>query len=338
MMLVAILLPLFSSLFNGNYLNTTSEGEYRSFCKALLLMPIISSCIFTINKKNILANIFLISIFCLSLIFIFRYLVLGEVRDYDLRPLLNIKNGDPNILSTYFTAAIPFTVYFYRTNVNRSRKLGYLLMCLMFVACTFLNQSRMGLITLAISMLLILLLLPWKINKSALLVFFFITSVAVLYLFGAKILIRFSHMTDTSNQDRMKTLLAGLYTFMKAPLFGVGWNNSSAYFYKFAGYPAFQSEISPYEVHDTALKILSELGIFGLTYYVGVISIIARKLVLYARFDKELSRLMLIALSSLTLNSLTISIGYKDIYILFLIVIFTLANTNNGNVLKLVEN
>jgi len=136
-------------------------------------------------------------------------------------------------------------------------------------------------------------------------------------------------MTDTSNQDRMKTLLAGLYTFMKAPLFGVGWNNSSAYFYKFAGYPAFQSEISPYEVHDTALKILSELGIFGLTYYVGVISIIARKLVLYARFDKELSRLMLIALSSLTLNSLTISIGYKDIYILFLIVIFTLANTNN---------
>ncbi|MBI2521702.1 MAG: O-antigen ligase family protein [Bdellovibrio sp.] len=277
-------------------------------------------------RKNQLMSVMLISFTVLGIIFMYRFLILHEVREYDLRPLLKIKNGDPNFLSTYFTACIPLTIYRYRQSQQLHQSFFYVLLAGFFLLCTIMNQSRMGIIALVTILLLLAGMLKWE-RKMILIslasVSLFLSS---LFSFGDKILTRFINMSDASNMDRLKTLNAGYRTFLKSPWFGVGWNQSSEYYYQFSEFPAFQSAASPYEVHNTILKIVCETGILGLMLYVFFISVIAKAIVKNYNRDKELAVMNMAIVLGLMINSMTISAGYKEIYILWMILIYIVCN------------
>ncbi|HAZ13618.1 MAG: hypothetical protein A2X86_13880 [Bdellovibrionales bacterium GWA2_49_15] len=322
--LLAIILPLLSSIANNDYLGVIMEGEYRSYCKIILLSPLIIYYIKTTQRHEQLIKVVLFSFTVLGVIFLYRYKILHEVREYDLRPLLRIKNGDPNFLSMYFTLCIPLAGFEYRNAKKLAMRLVYVVILLLFFVCTVMNQSRMGIIALFITSAIMMIFLKWRLRLQNILLGFVVICMTLIFSSGGEILTRFNHMADTSNLDRLKTLKAGVKTFIEYPFAGVGWNNSSAHYYTFSQYPPFQSEAAPYEVHNTFLKIASELGILGFFLYTTFLGIIVIAILETWKEDRERAVVNSAMLACLFVNALTISAAYKDIYILLMILIFAL--------------
>ncbi len=320
--LVAVVIPLISSLVNNDQLQVILEGEYRSFFKIVMLVPLLLFYVDTPKKVDELINLFILSFGLLGLIFLYRFLILNEVRDYDLRPLLRMKNGDPNFLSTYFTACVPFSLYRYGQSRQVWKGMMYAALTAFFILCTIMNQSRMGIIALVVTLLMMMFLLKWRYRLSLFFIAISLPLGSLFFSFGNKILLRFRNMDDTSNVDRLKTLNAGIRTFLESPWFGVGWNKSSQYYYQFSEYPAFQSTTAPYEVHNTLLKIGSETGLLGMSLYCVVLILVAAAILQAMKRNKELAIINMAVITSLMINTMTISAGYKDIYIFLLIVIF----------------
>lgn len=319
-----LFLPPISSFFNGNYLDVFADQEYRSYSKIIICTPILFWFIDTRDKKENLIDITILAFFTLSVIFLYRYLILSEVREFDSRPLLKIRHGDPNFLSTFFTAAIPLSLYKYRIHRRKPEKFVYFILFMLFTVCTIITQSRMGMISLVLTVALSIYLFDWKINKFKLSGFLLLLVTGISVPFLNKIITRFANLADQSNLDRLKTYDAGKEIFFSSPWVGVGWNNSSEFFYQISGYPLFQSTTQSYEVHNTALKLLSELGIVGFGLFFFFFLKIVRTTHFTRKRNREIGTTGLVILIGLLANSFTIAAAYKDLFIYFMILIFIL--------------
>lgn len=324
--LVFIISPVITSLANQDFLAILKDDEYLSLFKMILFSP----CLFLVmkNEKNqkILLNsiIFFYSIF--ALYFLYRYLVLHEVRSFDLRPSLKIRHGDANFLATFFTMIIPLALMQAWGSVkeNKSRWITalFVLASLLILICALLTQSRMGIIALAVGIIYLLSKPVINISKTKLaIVAVSLISIAVIYN-GERLFARFGDLGDKSNTDRYLTFENGIKLFSENPVFGAGAHNAKNYFFQNTGYPHFQSEFKPLEVHNTFLKIAAELGITGLVCF---------SFLFFWPWKKSLELksperfFLLSSLITLTLSLMTIGIVYKDLFIIHLFFVAALA-------------
>ena len=103
LVLLLILAPAVSSFFSDDYLNILKDGEYKTLVKILCLCPFL---FYFLNKerlKNCILNsvVFFYTVF--AFYFLYRFFVLHEAREFDLRPTLHIRHGDPNFLCLFFS-------------------------------------------------------------------------------------------------------------------------------------------------------------------------------------------------------------------------------------------
>jgi O-antigen ligase len=255
-------------------------------------------------------------VFCI--IFLVRYFYFGEVRDYDLRPLLKIKNGDPNFMGMYFSAICPFVFYKYQKEKRALFKWFLLSSLLVFLFSFVSNQSRMGMLAFLVAGIYWYKSSGTTLSRGKYLLG--ILSVIIIgYSFIQKIIFRFQSLNDTSNHERIKTLQAGIETFLDHPFFGVGWNRSSEYFYNYAGHSILhENGFHQFEIHNLFLKIAAELGFLGLGIYLILHFIILKGLLNNLSIDREMKRASIASFLILVLNGLTISPGYKEIYIILM--------------------
>ena len=235
-------------------------------------------------------------------IFAYRYLVLHETREFDGRPVLHLRNGDPNFL------AFLFSFSFFMSIDLKNRTFKYMALIL-FALATLMTQSRMGVISLlAGSAMLIYQKVAHDPRKKMFFIIFGITAlVATLFAFP-ELLIRFENMMDRSNLERVKTWANGWQLFMANPWFGVGLDHSEKFYFSTQGFPLFQSLEDPLTVHNTYLKMLAEIGIVGsLPLLFWQASLVRRSVLANISLSKVIMAVVIF-------NSFFIGVAFKDFY------------------------
>lgn len=329
--LLFLISPLITSIVNGEQLSILHDSEFRDLFQTFLIAPIIF--LFLSNKKyqELILNFIIISYTILGIQFIYRFLILHEVREFDLRPKLNIRHGDANFLCMFFSIIIPLALMQASNYYLQKKKLicaFFVIVGLFLLSCALLTESRMGLIALAGGLLY--LLVKSKFNLPTFLKIIFTCWILLMcILSGDKIINRFMNLNDKSNTDRYHTIKNGITVFSNNLTFGAGIHNTKKFFYNNTTYPSFQSEFSQLDVHNTFIQVASELGIIGLLFFSTLFIWPWRRSLEQKTYQKYfLTSSMII----LTLSIMTIGVAYKDLFIMHLFTIASLANDNNTQV------
>lgn len=319
-----IITPIITSLAVQDQLSVLYDDEYRTLLKMIIFTP----CLFLVIKdkqnRNILLNGLILFYTIFALYFLYRYLILHEVREFDQRPLLKIRHGDANFLCTFFSMVIPLSLM----QAWSAYKNGKMVITAMFMISTailfisaILTQSRMGLIAIIIGLLYLLTRPIFKASKK--LLASGVLSIIVLFAINSEHLIkRFSEIQDKSNSDRYLTWKNGFNVFSDYPIFGAGIHKAKLYFYQNTTYPHFQEEMKPLEVHNTFLKALAELGLSGFILFSILFFWPWSKTLKLRSSDKYF---LISSMTILTLSIMTIGVLYKDLFILHLFFIAALA-------------
>lgn len=319
-----ILAPLVSSLANKEYLDIFFDAEYRTMTKMLLVSPWF---VFVMKDHKSSLNflkLFVILFTVLGYYFVYRYLILQEVREFDLRPLINIRHGDPNFLATFFVMMIPWSIYLCVHEFKKNQKIQLLIssFCtLSLIIFVFMTQSRMAILALAFA-LVFLAVSKWRRLslkiKTAVSAGFVLSTLLTVFV-AQSTLSRFGELADKSNIDRVSTLKNGLDVFFDHPVFGAGMHKGQTYYFKNTSYPDFQSLESPLDIHNAYLKGLADLGLFGFLAFL-ILFYYPIKKVFFGKV-KDSSLYLQSSLLALIISLMAIGVTYKDLVILFLFVI-----------------
>ncbi len=315
--LVLIGAPLVSSLANNGFLGVVDAPEYRSWVKMLCVAPAIY--LFCSGKS---AERFLDVIFLSNLVFagvfLYRFFVLGEAREYDARPLLQWKNGDPNFMCLIFAAPIPLVLYRISSwRISAKKQIArHVFLAAVFLFCAVVTESRMGLLSIAAAFGYLLRRMPRSMQAAAL--------VLGAGLFYGGISERFAHVADASNYYRVKSMIAGFELFTTSPFFGHGWDSGMTHFFEVAGYPRFLSETPPLNVHNTPLQLLAELGFYGLAAYTALIVFTLREI---RANPHPIAVYSLASLIIVLMNLMTLPLQSKD-FVLLLVVSLAALNAS----------
>ncbi|MBI1861139.1 MAG: O-antigen ligase family protein, partial [Deltaproteobacteria bacterium] len=308
--------PILSSLASGREAELFSQPEYRSWVSCLLMGGPLALVFGQADRRKGLFLLLATVAATVILLFLYHYLVLHEVREFDLRPLLNTKNGDPNFLCTIFGFFIPLLAHW-----GLEHRWTWAVVIPLF-GCAILTQSRMGLIALGLSSVYWV----WTLGPR----YRFVKTISGGLLFVAlgvlllnpNLRSRFRTIHDTANLERIQTYRNGLKLFSENPILGVGWGHAPDTFFQNGGYPAFQSDHTPLEIHMTPFQIAAELGFVGLLAFGWLIGIVLRSF-RQAR-DPLLLHASVASVLCLGLNSLTLPLATKDFFVVFLFIVAVL--------------
>lgn len=321
---------LISSFLNHDQLLILKNDEFIDLIKIIFF----SSCLYFFlqenNLRNKILNSSLVFYFIFGVYFLYRYLILQEVRSFDLRPALKIRHGDANFLCTFFSMTIPIAMmkYWEKKNQRKSTKLFLIVATATIFICSILTESRMGIISLLIGLIYLFLSPVFSYSRIKTLIFLFFIGSAILTLNGERLISRFNNINDKSNNDRYLTWVNGIKVFIDNPTTGVGMNNAKNYFYKNTNFPNFQSETNQLEVHNTFLKVASELGILGLTIFIILFSWPWIKCL---NLKSSKKYFLISSMIILTLSIMTIGLAYKDLFMIQIYMIAALANDKKIN-------
>lgn len=322
--------PLLTSFVTDDQFKVITDGEYQTLFKMILFVPCLIQVLKNEKWRELTINAFVIFYSIFGLYFLYRYLVLGEVRAFDLRPQLKIRHGDANFLCTFFSMMIPIAIMqaWKSKTVNANLKtIFFSFAAILLLLCTFLTESRMGLIAVLMGLVYLITRPVFGVSKK------FLTVLTIVGLLGAgissdRIVKRFTEMNDKSNSDRYLSWRNGLEVFSNYPLFGVGIHKANETFFLNTGFPDFQTEANPLEVHNTFLKTLAELGIFGFIFFAFLFC----RPWINSIFLKSENRYFLISsMVILTLSILTIGLSYKDLFVLHLYLIAAIATYSSSS-------
>jgi hypothetical protein len=314
------LAPIFTSLATDDFLLILQNEEYRSWLKALIAAPLLFGLYRGTKGKQRLVDLLLFSVGTFELVFLYRFFVLGEAREFDGRPTLHTKNGDPNFICTFFAFALPFALYRLVEAMERRRwkqATGYGLLSLFFLYGAAVTESRMGLLSILAA--LVYLGRSSRVARAGL-----VALALAAALYGSAIGDRFKTLDDESSHGRVKSYLNGLLLFMEKPALGNGWDTSAQTYFANTGYPLFRSDAHAISVHDTPLQLAADLGLYGLIAYLWLCAIAVRAVGEGLRRKNRLAVFSAAALLALSMNYLTLPLATKDFAILFLAMVAAL--------------
>ncbi|WP_413577679.1 O-antigen ligase family protein [Bdellovibrio sp. HCB290] len=329
------LAPLLSSFFSDQ-LWILQDGEYKSLVKILLLAPCLYYLLIRPKNRDLLLNAIIFFYCVLGVYFLYRYFVLGEAREYDGRPLLSIRHGDPNFLCTFFAMMVPLALMqAWRAVIDKKnfQVFLHLVAALFLVICAFVTQSRMGILALLVGLGFLLTRRFSNSPKVAAVkvaaAVCFLAMVSAIALEGS-LAHRFSDINDKSSADRLLTYENGFKVFAENPFFGSGMHKARDFFFANSKYPHFQSEFKPLEVHNTYLNVLAELGVVGFVAFAAIL--IWAWLAVWRSQNPE-RYFLITSYFILAAASLTVGISYKDLVLLHLFVLAALAQQKKDRAL-----
>lgn len=310
--------PVLSSFVMGDHLTILEDAEFKSFVKILIFVPFVYYFAIEQETQKTVLNSLVIFYVILGVYFLFRYIILNEAREYDDRPTLSIRHGDPNFLCAFFSMTVPLALLQARELFkNRRKDLSaiYIGFSLFLVACALVTESRMGLMALFLGVGIIA---QYYVRKKRIgivpLLASFIAAGLILIVVGAQtpLFKRFSEIKDKSSSDRILTYENGVKVFFDHPLLGVGMNRAKDFYYENTHYPEFQTEGKQLVVHNTYLGLAAELGLWGMSVFVGIV-LWALQGILKSREDVR--PFLAASLVIILLSAMTVGMAYKDLII-----------------------
>lgn len=328
--------PLLSSFVMGDYLSILEDAEFKSFVKILIFVPFVYYFALKQETQKSLLNSLVIFYVILGVYFLFRYFVLHEAREYDDRPTLSIRHGDPNFLCAFFSMTVPLAMLQARDFFREKRfdqGVIYSGISIFLAGCALVTESRMGLVALLIGVGIVgfYFIRSRKISLIPVLASLAIGGI-VIGIIGTQtpLFKRFSEIKDKSSSDRVLTYENGVKVFFEHPLLGVGMNRAKDFYYENTRYPDFQSEGKQLVVHNTYLGLAAELGLFGAAVFVGMI-LWALQGILKSREDVR--PFLISSLVIILLSAMTVGMAYKDLIIVQLFLLTGIAQSARRGIL-----
>lgn len=323
-----ISIGVLSSFSNNLNLTLFSNPEFKHLFKFLALMPFMYLFFRDCKDTTKLLDFTIICYFILSLVFFYRYLILNEVRDFDSRPTLNLRHGDPNFLATFFSMILPL-IFWRLKNISPIKlKIFFSLFSICITLAVFMTQSRAGIIAMLSSFALILFSIKFSFSKRKLLLLCSGIILVLTFIFGQSLLKRYENFDDKSNIDRIRTYKNGITLTIDKPFLGVGFHQAKKYFFRNTGSFRLNSTTPPLEIHNTFLEVVAELGFAGLAIFLSMIFIPLAKILHNFRSSnllrKELAIYSIASFLTLGLCVLVVGVAYKDLFIYHLHLIFLL--------------
>ncbi len=190
----------------------------------------------------------------------------------DKFPLLNLTLIQfPNIVARAMLVGLPFLAFFVRTSRGR-RRLIYLIGFVLSCAMIFVTFSRSGILTLALSALL--MALRYRSRKMAALFIVFAIIGGCLVINNAEFDNRFEDITTGHYQKELRydILIASWETFKRYPLLGAGPGSQEYEITKRLGLA------TEHTGHNLIMNILMEYGIAGLTCFLALCAVLLKRL------------------------------------------------------------
>lgn len=325
-----ILAPAVTSFFSADYFAVLSDGEYKTLVKILCLCPILFYFLKSTKAKDWILNSILVFYTVFAFYFLYRFFILHEARDFDLRPTLHIRHGDPNFLCLFFSMMAPLSFLKAQSLIQKKNYIGFsvsFLSGLLFVCCAFVTESRMGLIALFVG--LAVLFLTSRVQKIVKIfsLICFVATVAFVTSQSSDLTNRFSDIKDKSSTDRILTYENGLKSFLAAPVFGVGMHAAKKTYFENSKFPDFQSDSKRLEIHSTYLNILAELGSVGFLLFCTLLFWCFHQII---KCQNKAKYFLLSSLIIMLLSMLTIGVAYKDLVYLHLFLLAGLAQNSES--------
>ncbi len=322
--------PILSSLANYQYFAILDNDEFKSWTKTLIIGPFVFWGFRTKLRRRELIDLLLFSLFIFEVIFLYRYFVLGEARTFDLRPLVHTKNGDPNFICTFLAVGIPFALYQTLAAFEQKKRpwVGvYLALAIFLLYGATVTQSRMGLISVVISLCYIIYRAPLPIRRSRLIAFGLIVLSVFVIFYGRTVSHRFATINDESSEGRLRSYVNGVKMFSDSPGLGKGWDTSPQYYFHNSGYPLFRSDPDMHSlaVHNTPLQLLADLGVYGLIFYLWLMVFVGKRIRMAILRKDKLALFSAASFLTLILNYLTLPLETKDFALMFLFILAALS-------------
>lgn len=315
------LAPVLASLANADYLAVLGNEELHSWVKALAVAPLFLVVFDDDRRRRWLLDLLLVSLAVFGVVFLYRFFVLGEAREYDLRPTLRTKNGDPNFICTFFAVGIPLALFRVGEAWESGRRPAAVAasgLAALFAACAVVTESRMGLLSIGASLVYLVARAPLPVRRGRLVAGLLGIAAVLAVAYGPSVWHRFATLNDESSHGRVRSFVNGATMFLESPLFGKGWDASPETYFQNAGYPLFRSDAHAISVHDTPLQLAADLGAYGLVAYLALFWLVARRIRGGTSRGRRAAYFCAASLLALGLNYLTLPLETKDFAIVFL--------------------
>lgn len=175
---------------------------------------------------------------------------------------------NPNSLGAFLVIGFFPSIMLMIKEKAKNKKILYILLLLVMLFDIFATYSRNAWIGLLIGCLVLAIIYNWKVLIG-------LGTIGVITLFIPKLSHRFvSALSTSSNVDRIKLWETAIKMFRKHPFTGVGNGNYITLYDNYVNsYPELKYlNYSNYPSHNSYLKVASELGIFGLIAFIGVLA------------------------------------------------------------------
>ncbi|WP_084364643.1 O-antigen ligase family protein [Clostridium tepidiprofundi] len=290
---IFMMLLLASMIFSISYSleKVTALKESIRFCTYIILFFIIK---YDVNEKNKYVNIMI----CVLPIIVFQ-VILGIIQgttgiflnekfiyksgEFISKYRITGTFGNPNTYGAYLILFIfPLIMLFMSEKNKRNKLLLSMIVVLMFINI-LLTFSRNAWLGFAIGILILIILYSWKL-------IWLLLGVGLGGLFIPKVHMRLGEFVNYSQNDlRFKLWKIAAKIIKKNPIKGIGNGNYVAYYDIYTKkYPELKCiDHFRYPVHNSYLKVLSELGVIGFIPFMGIILSIFVKLKSLINKSKE---------------------------------------------------
>ena len=209
--------------------------------------------------------------------------------------------GDSNLFATFL--GMSFFVALYYRNLKTPRPRWVMVPMALQVAGIFFSASRGGLLYFSFSLLVLFFISSRMTTRVAGVAALVVMSVVIMAIPDKGALLQANTFTDrmaaSGASDRIELWRSAAERFQTSPLFGIGRGNFRLLDQR--------DPTKTGQVHNTYLEILCELGLVGLVVYAAFVG--KHFAALFSRRSDPGSRLLMMALVTVLLCGLTISIG-----------------------------
>jgi O-antigen ligase len=306
-----------SSLANNQMLTIVGTSKYRQLIKVFVIG--MGMYVFADSRlERRLSWTIMISLAVLATHASFRFFVLNEFNPETGRLNLLMRHGNANYIASLCGALVFGTLYGVQFAdhgaINRPRNMFAALTVICAIVVVIASESRMGMIALVSSALLLGILEAFR-KKNLHIFAGIVVIIATASIIGLSTdaFARFSDITDPSSLGRIKGIEAGIQLFADSPFFGVGFDQTPQHIYQITGYPMFRDFASPpLSLHNSWFQMLCEIGLFGFIFFaVYWFSPIVHTI----RWSASWKRSCLVASwSCIFLNQQTLPAAYNDAF------------------------
>lgn len=320
---------VFAGLASGQRLGVLAAGEWRALLKVALIAPLLLHLAATNWQRLVRVVIFSQSVLAVWLLI--QVVLFAQIDQRTGRPNVMVGGRDTNFVAGFLAVTWPYLLGQFHGCLSPAARNGRMILGLALTlaamalsgAAVIIMESRLAFLTMAAGTAVAMVSWQWPGRLRALMVVGSSLGITALLTMGTGLAARLMHLQDTSNTDRIKTLIAGGKAFLASPIWGHGLGTTGPWYYALSGYGSWEAGASDLRAHNSFVLMAADNGILGLLPYAAMWLVFAGAL-LTARSTPRTKGIALVAGLILAAQAMVMPLAYSDWFYFYMLLLLGL--------------